>query len=176
MICSNRRLFRPAICFGLSGLEPFCWSARWGAGSGLVGPAIGVQYGMGLFWIATLAIILQVIFNLESIRYTLYTGEPIISGIMRLSPGPKFWAPFWVLLGGAQLGLPALAAGCAAVLFAAFAGHMPQESDAAALSYVSYGVLGLTVLILLLGRTIERTLEYVSWVMIVVIFGWGVCT
>ena len=145
--------------------------ASMGGGEWLVGPAIGVQYGMGLFWVATLAIILQVIFNLESIRYTLYTGEPILSGIMRLSPGPKFWAPFWVLLGGAQLGLPALAAGCAAVLFAAFAGHMPQDADAAALSYVSYGVMGLTAVILLLGKTIERTLEYVSWAMIVVIFG-----
>ena len=163
--------FSPGNLFRVIGPGAILLVGSMGGGEWLVGPAIGVQYGMGLFWIATLAIILQVIFNLESIRYTLYTGEPIISGIMRLSPGPKFWAPFWVLLGGAQLGLPALAAGCAAVLFAAFAGHMPQDSDAAALSYVSYGVLGLTVLILLLGRTIERTLEYVSWVMIVVIFG-----
>lgn len=163
--------FSPGNLFRVIGPGAIMLVASMGGGEWLVGPAIGVQYGMGLFWVATLAIILQVIFNLESIRYTLYTGEPIISGIMRLSPGPKFWAPFWVLLSGAQLGLPALAAGCAAVLFAAFAGHMPQDADATALSYVSYGVMALTALILLLGKTIERTLEYFSWAMIVVIFG-----
>jgi len=163
--------FSPGNLFRVIGPGAILLVGSMGGGEWLVGPAIGVQYGMGLFWVATLAIILQVIFNLESIRYTLYTGEPAISGIMRLSPGPKFWAPFWVLMSGAQLGLPALAAGCAAVLFAAFAGHMPQDADAATLSYVSYGVMALTAVILLLGKTIERTLEYFSWVMIVLIFG-----
>src|ERR687894_467383 len=57
-----------------------------GGGEWLVGPATSVQYGVGLFWIATVAILLQLVFNLEAIRYTLYTGEPIYSGFMRLKP------------------------------------------------------------------------------------------
>ncbi len=64
-----------------------------GGGEWLVGPAVAVKYGTQLFLIATVAIVLQVIFNLEAIRYTLYTGEPILAGIMRLKPGPA-------LLGG----------------------------------------------------------------------------
>src|SRR5262245_43861470 len=48
-----------------------------GGGEWLVGPAQSVKYGMGLFWIVTVAIYLQVIFNLEGMRYALYTGEPI---------------------------------------------------------------------------------------------------
>ena len=63
-----------------------------GGGEWLVGPAAAVKYSSSIFLIATVAIVLQVIFNLEAIRYTLYTGEPIYGGIMRLKPGPKFWA------------------------------------------------------------------------------------
>ena len=49
-------------------------------------PLIAVQYGRGILWIATLAIFLQMVLNLESARYALYTGEPIITGFMRLQP------------------------------------------------------------------------------------------
>src|SRR5690242_236853 len=67
-----------------------------GGGEWLVGPAAAVKYSSSIFLIATVAIFLQVIFNLEAIRYTLYTGEPIYGGIMRLKPGPKFWALFYI--------------------------------------------------------------------------------
>src|SRR5688500_6924312 len=80
-----------------------------GGGEWLVGPALAVRYSSSVFLIATLAIVLQVVFNLEAIRYTLYTGEPIYGGIMRLKPGPKFWATFYSFLGFFQLGWPALA-------------------------------------------------------------------
>ncbi len=162
--------FSPGNLFRVIGPGAIMLVASMGGGEWLVGPAIGVQYGMGLFWIATVSIFLQVVFNLESIRYTLYTGEPIMSGIMRLSPGPRFWATVYTILAGFQLGIPALAAACGSVLFAAFAGHMPGDSDSGSLLLVSYGVMALTIVVLLLGRTIERTLEMVSWVMIVLIF------
>src|SRR5512132_4265726 len=48
-----------------------------GGGEWLVGPATAVKYGTNIFLIATVAIVLQVLFNLEGVRYTLYTGEPI---------------------------------------------------------------------------------------------------
>ena len=70
-----------------------------GGGEWLVGPAAAVKYSSSIFLIATVAIVLQVLFNLEAIRYTLYTGEPIYGGIMRLKPGPQFWAGFYTLLG-----------------------------------------------------------------------------
>ena len=141
-----------------------------GSGEWLLGPAVIITYGAALLWITTVAVLLQVLLNLEMARYTLYTGEPIMSGIMRLSPGPRFWATVYTILAGFQLGIPALAAACGSVLFAAFAGHMPGDSDSGALVLVSYGVMALTIVVLLLGRTIERTLEMVSWAMIVLIF------
>src|SRR5688572_7353384 len=90
-----------------------------GGGEWLVGPAAAVKYSSAIFLIATIAIVLQVIFNLEAIRYTLYTGEPIYGGIMRLKPGPRFWAAFYAFLGFFQLGWPALAGSAAATLFGA---------------------------------------------------------
>src|SRR4029450_4409273 len=80
-----------------------------GPGAGMAGTAIGgggwvcvpaaaVKYSSSISLIASIAIVLQVIFNLEAIRYTLYTGEPIYGGIMRLKPGPPFWAAFYALM------------------------------------------------------------------------------
>ena len=160
---SGRNLFR------VIGPGAILLVASTGGGEWLIGPAVGVQYGVSIFWVVTIAVVLQVVFNLESIRYTLYTGEPMISGIMRLSPGSRVWAIVYSIFSVAG-GLPSLAAACAAVLFAAFAGHMPLDSDANVLAYVSYGVIALGVGILLFGKTIERMLEHVSWFMLVFIF------
>lgn len=141
-----------------------------GGGEWLIGPAISVQYGRGLLWIATAAILLQLLFNLEAVRYTLYTGEPVVTGFMRLRPGPRFWAPVYVLLSVAQVGLPALAAGSATTAFAAVAGRMPVAEDAPVLGWVSYGVIALAFVLLLFGDTVERTLERISWMMVTYVF------
>lgn len=141
-----------------------------GGGEWFVGPTLAVKHGTGIFWIATCAIVLQVLFNLESIRYTLYTGEPISTGIMRLKPGSKFWGTIYVLLTAAQLGVPALALGCSTVLFATFAGRMPVPGDSMTTLYICYGLILLVVAMLLFGGTIERMLEIASWAMIAFIF------
>src|SRR5499426_4745557 len=100
-----------------------------GGGEWLVGPAVAVKYSSSIFLLVTAAIFLQVIFNLEAIRYTLYTGEPIYGGIMRLKPGPRSWAAFYSVLGFFQLGWPALAGSAAAALFASWMGRMPGAPD-----------------------------------------------
>lgn len=141
-----------------------------GGGEWLVGPAIGVQFGPKLFWIATTAIAFQVVFNLEAMRYTLCTGEPIVTGIMRLKPSSRFWGSAYALATAAQLGLPSVVGGCAAVLFAAFIGRMPEQADGESLTWLSYGVILAPAAILLFGKTIERMLERFAWVMIVFIF------
>ena len=92
-------------------------------------PAAAVKYSSSIFLIVTVAIILQMIFNLEAIRYTLYTGEPIYGGIMRLKPGPRFWAVFYTIFGFFQLGWPALAGSAAAALLSAWLGRLPEAQD-----------------------------------------------
>jgi hypothetical protein len=141
-----------------------------GGGEWLVGPATAVKYGTDIFLIATVAIVLQVLFNLEGIRYTLYTGEPIYGGIMRLRPGGRFWAGFYSVIGFFQLGWPALAGSAAAALFAAWMGRMPGAPDQAAQGWITIGVLLVVVLILSFGGTIERMLEYFAWTMLGVVF------
>jgi len=141
-----------------------------GGGEWLVGPAAAVKYSSAIFLIATVAIVLQVLFNLEAVRYTLYTGEPIYGGFMRLRPGPKFWAGFYSLLGFFQLGWPALAGSAAATLFGAWMGRMPGAPDAGTQVWIASGLVALVVLILSFGGTIERMLEYFAWTMLVVVF------
>ena len=141
-----------------------------GGGEWLVGPAAAVKYSSAIFLIATIAIGLQVIFNLEAIRYTLYTGEPIYGGIMRLKPGPRFWAAFYSFLGFFQLGWPALAGSAAATLFGAWMGRMPGAPDQPLQSTITIAILLGVVLILSFGGTIERMLEYFAWTMLAVVF------
>jgi hypothetical protein len=141
-----------------------------GGGEWLVGPAAAVKYSTAIFLLATVAIVLQVIFNLEAIRYTVYTGEPIYGGIMRLRPGPRFWAGFYAVLGFFQLGWPALAGSAAAILLGAFMGRMPGAPDQATQAWVAIALIAVIVAILSFGGTIERMLEYFAWVMLGVVF------
>ena len=120
-----------------------------GGGEWIVGPLMAVKYGTGILWIATAANFLQMVFNLEAVRYTLYSGEPILTGIMRLSPGPRVWGWVYVVAGVAQLATPALALGCANVLFAAAAGREPTAGDGGSLMWISYAVLAAAVVLLL---------------------------
>lgn len=143
-----------------------------GGGEWIVGPLTTVRYGTGILWVATLGIFLQMVFNLEAIRYTLYSGEPMLTGIMRLHPGSRFWGLFYIIAGIAQLATPALALGCANVLFTAFSGDLPDPKggDRTTLIWISYGILALTVVLLLSGKSIERLLEKLSWAMVIFIF------
>jgi hypothetical protein len=141
-----------------------------GGGEWLVGPAAAVRYSSAIFLIATVSILLQVVFNLEAIRYTLYTGEPIYGGIMRLKPGPRFWAGFYALLGFFQLGWPALAGSAAATLLGAWMGRMPGAPDQATQAWVATALILGVVLVLSFGGTIERMLEYFAWTMLGVVF------
>lgn len=146
-------------------------AAAIGGGEWIVGPLATIKFGRGILWVATFAVILQTIFNLEAVRYTLYTGEPILTGFMRLRPGTRFWAGFYILIGIAQLATPALAAACGSVLYAAFFGRLPEtEGEIVTQHWIATGVILLAVVLLLSGKSIERVLEKLSWMMIVFIF------
>ena len=141
-----------------------------GGGEWLLGPAAAVKYSSSIFLIVTIAIGLQVVFNLEAIRYTLYTGEPIYGGIMRLRPGPRFWAGFYAILGFLQMGWPGLAGSAAATLMSAWAGRVPDAADRDTLAWIATAIMGIIVLILSFGGTVERMLEYFAWTMLALTF------
>jgi len=64
--------------------------ASLGAGEWLIGPAITARYGGALLWITLLTLLAQYIYNVEASRYTLATGEGIMTGKLRLKPGSRF--------------------------------------------------------------------------------------
>ncbi len=108
--------------------------ASIGAGEWLFGPAVSAQYGAVLLWLAFLSIAGQLFINLELIRYTLYTGEPIFVGFFRTRPGPRLWTAFYVLLCSYMI-WPFMAANAAVPLAAAILGHLPSDATITILGF-----------------------------------------
>ena len=148
-----------------------------GSGEWLLGPAITAQYGGRLLWIATIAIILQVILNTEAIRYTLYTGEPMLSGYMRCKPGAPFWMSFYSSVNFFGI-WPGWAMTAATALAAIWLGYMPQEStelvkgDEGTVRAFAYIIFFFCLGIVLFGGKIYNALEKVQLFMVVWIIGY----
>jgi hypothetical protein len=137
-----------------------------GGGEWLFGPEITARYGGALMWLATIAIIMQVFYNLEVGRYALYCGEPIFTGFLRTSPGPQFWATFFVLLSlGAMV--PGLAFHAASVLTALWLGASPTEADRSLVVGVAFGCTIMAFVPVLFGRKIYDTLQAVMTVKVI---------
>lgn len=144
-------------------------AASVGGGEWIAGPASAVKYSVSIMWLASVAIVLQLVFNLEGIRYTLYTGEPILVGIMRLAPGSGFWGAAYSIMAMMQLAIPSLAKGCAVVVVAALTKELTGEQSSTYVLIATYGVMLGAVALLCSGRTVERVLEVASWFMIVMV-------
>ncbi len=141
-----------------------------GSGEWLLGPAAVVKYGSGLLVMVSCSILLQVVINTEALRYALYTGEPIFTGFMRTAPGPKLWGPVYLLFAVLHLGWPGWAATSAAALFAGLNSRVPGPGDLSAVQTLGYFSYGGVVLLLLFGKSVQRTLELLSWFMLASIF------
>lgn len=136
-----------------------------GSGEWLIGPAVFVKWGLGLLWITTVSATLQTFLNLEMARYTLYTGEPITVGFMRLAPGPRFWSIFMSVVGILERGLPGWALASATALAAIHLGRIPGAGDKGTVIVFGYIVFLLCVGLTSVGRAVERTLEIANWFM-----------
>ncbi len=139
-----------------------------GSGEWLLGPTVTAKYGAGLLWVATVSILLQLVYNTEAVRYTLYTGEPIFTGFLRTKPGPKFWGPFYVVLFALQVGWPGWALTAATALSAGILGRMPTAADRSMVLFWGYATFILAIVVISLGKKVQKTMEYVQWFFI----GW----
>ncbi|MEC9095522.1 MAG: Nramp family divalent metal transporter [Planctomycetota bacterium] len=139
-----------------------------GGGEWLLGPEITAKYGGSLMWIATIAIVCQVFYNMECGRYALYTGEPVFTGFMRNKPGPSFWIGTFALFNIGAL-IPALSTTAAAVVVALFIGEVPGEEYNFTLLLLSYALFGLVALPVLIGGKIYNTLEKVMTLKVFVV-------
>lgn len=137
-----------------------------GSGEWLLGPAIIVKYGGVLLWITTIAVLLQVLLNLEMARYTLATGEPIVTGFMRTKPGPSFWGFWYVACSFVQFGWPGWALASATATAAVFLGRIPTADDAVFVRGLGYATFAMCFVITLSSKKVERAIERAMWVMV----------
>ncbi len=140
--------------------------ASIGSGEFLLGPAAFVRYGLTMLWVAVCAMVLQTLFNQELMRYTLATGEPAVTGFMRTRPRAGVWAWFYAMLYLLQVGWPAWAGTAAGAFFFLFAKRLSVAADAAIVYNIGVVLFLVCVIILLVGRRIERTLEYLNWILV----------
>ena len=78
-----------------------------------------------LLWLALLSILFQGFCNLTMMRYTVYSGEPIIVGGLRTWPGPGLWIACYAMLDIASV-WPYNASNAAVPLAAVVLGRLPQ--------------------------------------------------
>jgi hypothetical protein len=137
-----------------------------GGGEWLFGPEVTARFGGGLMWLATISIVLQVFYNLEVGRYALFCGEPVFTGFLRMRPGPKFWAPFFVLLSLGAI-VPGMAFHAASVLAAIILDHPPRVTDRAFVLALAYACLVVSFVPVLFGGKVYNTLQTIMTVKIV---------
>jgi hypothetical protein len=143
-----------------------------GSGEFLLGPATFVKHGLTLLWVTLVAVFFQTIFNTELMRYTVATGEPVVTGFMRTKPGRNFWAWVYALLYFIQIGWPAWAATAAGAIFFVFMGKLATPpADSLTIYFIGVATFLASVVVLLMGKRIARTLELLNWVLVVCILG-----
>jgi hypothetical protein len=156
---------------GVVGPGVIVLGASIGSGEFLLGPAVFVKHGMSLLWVTTVAVLLQTVFNTEVMRYTLATGEPVVTGFMRTRPSSTAWAWLYAAFYFLQVGWPAWAGTAAAAIFFLFARRLAGPEDAATIYFIGVATFLVCVVVLSVGRRIERTLELLNWVLVVCILG-----
>jgi hypothetical protein len=140
-----------------------------GSGEFLLGPAAFVKYGLSLLWVVGIAALLQTLLNVELMRYTMATGEPIFTGFMRTRPHSTFWAWFYSILYFLQMGWPGWAGAAAGAVFFLWAKRLPGAAESGIVYAIGVGLFLLCAAVLMVGRRIERTLEYLNWIMVAAI-------
>jgi hypothetical protein len=132
---------------------------------------VTAQYGGRVLWLATMAILLQVFYNLAVMRYALYSGESIFVGIFRTPPGPRFWTAFYLL---ADVGTywPYLAANAAVPLAAVILRRLPTAQDDLLVRGLSYTIFLAAFLPLVFGGKIYNSMERVMVTKLVLVLGY----
>jgi len=156
---------------GVVGPGVIVLGASIGSGEFLLGPAVFVRNGLSILWVTMVAIAFQTIFNLELMRYTLATGEPVFTGFMRTRPSSTLWAWIYAVLYFLQVGWPAWAGTAAGAIFFLFNKRMATPADGGTVYAIGIAAFLACVAILLVGRRIEETLEKLNWVLVSVGIG-----
>jgi hypothetical protein len=145
--------------------------ANIGAGEWLFGPLVTAQYGGRVMWIATVAILVQMFYNLAVMRYALYTGEPVMVGFFRTPPGPRVWAVCYLL---SDLGAlwPYLSSNAAVPLAAVILGRLPAAADGGLVRGLGYAIFLTAFVPLIFGGKIYNAIERVMVTKLALVLGY----
>ncbi|MFZ8855280.1 MAG: Nramp family divalent metal transporter, partial [Thermofilaceae archaeon] len=138
-----------------------------GSGELILFPAAVVNYGPSILWAALLSCIVQAVVAVEAMKYPVYCGQPVHRAFQKLPPGPLAWASTWILALVIPIVWPGWAMGSATAIAALQLGRLPTPQDSQLV--LTWGAVALTagLVVLHLGGKIERTLELVSWPLII---------
>jgi hypothetical protein len=160
-------------------------AAAIGGGEWLMGPSVTARYGGALFWLSTLSILGQVIYNIEISRYTLYCGEPIFTGKFRTLPGPMFWLVVYLILDAGSV-FPYLASTAATPLAGVILRYIPDQTHPQVLATVGgtpftdihllkglgFAIFLLAMVPLIFGGKIYNSVRVVMTFKLAVVFGY----
>ena len=157
-----RELFRYAVGPSLIALGVAIGSGEW-----LLGPLSVGKFGfVGIGWIITMSVLLQVIFNVECSRYVIATGEVPVVGFARVPPGRRLWIPLSLFAIFSAFILGGWAKAAAKALFALTESRVPGPTDANRVELLTFALLLAVLVITLLFRRITRGLELVNGLLI----------
>ena len=157
---SLRRMIGPSIV--LTGLA-------LGSGEFIFWPYITYKTGFVFFWACILGVITQYFLNMEIERWTLATGESVITGFCRLS---LHWAWIFLILNIVPWAWPGWATGAAQII--SWSIWEPQMTETGLQSYhvipMAIGSLLLVGVILTSGPVVYNTVERLQLILVSLVF------
>lgn len=122
-----------------------------------------VLFGPIFMWTAAIGCIIHAVLGVESMKWTVYTGQPIQLAYMKLGKAVA-WA--WSLMLFIPVIWPGWAAISATFISATCLGRPPGPGDAWFVASCGVALLIAALLILHIGAKIQRTLELINWVVV----------
>ncbi|MCX8202894.1 MAG: Nramp family divalent metal transporter [Nitrososphaeria archaeon] len=160
---------RPGLWSYLRAVGPgvIMTSLAIGAGEWILFPAAVVRFGPYLMWAAAFSCVLQAVLAVESMKTVVYCGQPVHKFYQRLWPGGLAWAWVWAVLLFIPVMWPAWAISSATAAVALQLGTIPGPAHSSLV--LTWGVIAMVVGlgVLHVGRKIERTLELLSWPIVI---------
>ena len=133
-----------------------------GSGEYISHPYITSQVGLTFVWSAVLVILLQYFINTEVVRYTLATGETIVTGFTRRW---KMWAPLFIAMTAIPFAWPGwMASAATLVTYTAGGGSVKLIA-----------IIGLVIigLILTLSPVVYQTVEKLEFLKVIAILAFA---
>ncbi len=127
------------------------------SGEFILYPYIASQVGLAFVWAAAVGLITQYFINMEIERYTLATGETVLTGFSRLG---RHWGLFFVLLAFAANLWPGWVTSAATLVTYLFGGNV---------RWIAVGMLVAIGLILTLSPIVYRALERTQMLKVLVV-------